>query len=146
MTAIRKSSGSAVSRMQRPGCWPLCPSLDRGKCSPFGEGVALPTRLRFGKLDPEHLPRSNTGVEGYDPERRIDDDMIGTMSTLAALVTKAAAGLEPTSWTCKRRALSEEAMSSAERAVQTTTAALGRRSGAKRQLSGEAISQTMPNF
>jgi uncharacterized protein len=34
------------------------PSLGTREVFAFGEGVALPTRLRFGKLDPHHIPKS----------------------------------------------------------------------------------------
>lgn len=58
------------------GLLAFVPALGTREVFAFGEGVALPTRLRFGHLDPEYLPRSNTGVEGYDPDRRVDDHMI----------------------------------------------------------------------
>jgi hypothetical protein len=36
------------------------PSLGTREAFAFGEGVALPTRLRFSKLAPEHIPRSES--------------------------------------------------------------------------------------
>jgi len=58
------------------GLLAFVPALGTREVFAFGEGVALPTRLRFGELESRYLPRSNTGVEGYDPERRIDDELI----------------------------------------------------------------------
>lgn len=58
------------------GLLAFVPALGTREVFAFGEGVALPTRLRFGELAKEYLPRSNTGVDGYDPDRRIDDELI----------------------------------------------------------------------
>ena len=55
------------------------PSLGTREVFAFGEGVALPTRLRFKKLPPEALPRSNTGAESYDPDRAIDNRLIANV-------------------------------------------------------------------
>ena len=43
---------------------PLLPSLGTGEVLAFGEGVALPTRLKFRQLPPRQLPRSEAVKDG----------------------------------------------------------------------------------
>jgi len=47
-------SDSAASLMD------FMPTMGVGEAVAFGEGVSLPTRIRFDLLPPQHLPRSNT--------------------------------------------------------------------------------------
>ncbi len=58
------------------GLLSFVPALGTREVFAFGEGVALPTRLRFAELDAEFLPRSNTGAEDPDPNRKIDHELI----------------------------------------------------------------------
>jgi len=44
------------------------PSLGTGEAFAFGEGVALPTRLKFGQLPMQLLPKSETVSPGEDGE------------------------------------------------------------------------------
>src|SRR5579862_5537034 len=44
------------------------PSLGTGEAFAFGEGVALPTRLKFGQLPVQLLPKSETVTPGEDEE------------------------------------------------------------------------------
>jgi hypothetical protein len=44
------------------------PSLGTGEAFAFGEGVALPTRLKFGQLPVQLLPKSETVSPGEDDE------------------------------------------------------------------------------
>ncbi len=57
------------------GLLAFVPALGTREVFAFGEGVALPTRLRFAELADEFLPRSNTGAE-IDPNRKIDQELI----------------------------------------------------------------------
>ncbi len=58
------------------GLLAFVPALGTREVFAFGEGVALPTRLRFGRLPDELLPRSNTGADRHDPNQRVDSDLI----------------------------------------------------------------------
>jgi hypothetical protein len=38
------------------------PSLGTREVLAFGEGIALPTRMRFKEVPPQHLPRGESGI------------------------------------------------------------------------------------
>jgi hypothetical protein len=62
------------------GLLAFVPALGTREVFAFGEGVALPTRLRFGELPPELLPRSSTaGQEDTTAGRRVDTGMVATV-------------------------------------------------------------------
>jgi DNA helicase HerA-like ATPase len=54
------------------------PSLGTREAFAFGEGVALPTRLRFSQLAAEHIPRSESvsGSELMDASRGVDQAFV----------------------------------------------------------------------
>jgi uncharacterized protein len=58
------------------------PSLGTGEVFAFGEGVALPTRLRFNKLPTEQLPKSEAIGDGGN------SDAGGGQGSLAAIVDR----------------------------------------------------------
>jgi len=56
------------------------PSLGTREVFAFGEGVALPTRLRFGQLAADHIPKSESISNTHlDPERGIDEAFIASV-------------------------------------------------------------------
>jgi len=57
------------------------PSLGTREVFAFGEGVALPTRLCFGQLAPEHIPRSESmsSSAAIDPEKGVDTAFIASV-------------------------------------------------------------------
>ena len=57
------------------GLLAFVPALGTREVFAFGEGVALPTRIRFGELPPEVLPRSDTGL-GHEANGLVDSEMI----------------------------------------------------------------------
>jgi hypothetical protein len=62
------------------GLLAFVPALGTREVFAFGEGVALPTRLRFGELPPELLPRSSTaGGEDTTAGRRVDTGMVANV-------------------------------------------------------------------
>ncbi len=50
------------------------PSLGMGECIVFGDGVTLPVRMRFDRLDDKYLPRSSTAKFTESWRETIDDD------------------------------------------------------------------------
>ncbi len=60
------------------------PSLGTGEVFAFGEGVALPTRLRFKQLPAKLLPKNEAVASENGVDLRID----GTQSSLAAVVDR----------------------------------------------------------
>src|SRR5262249_16109457 len=53
------------------------PSLATGECLAFGEGVALPMRLRFRMLDPQQIPRSEVARgNGIDVEHGLGYEFV----------------------------------------------------------------------
>ncbi len=55
----------------------VLPSLATGEAVAFGEGVALPTRIRFDRLPPDAMPRGSTARFSEDWQRDIGDaDML----------------------------------------------------------------------
>jgi hypothetical protein len=53
------------------------PSLGTGECLAFGEGVALPMRLKFRQLEPHQLPRSEVARgSGMDVEDGLGPDFV----------------------------------------------------------------------
>ena len=76
MIAIRRSSNRPFP-MPAPASSRCLPRLVRREAIAFGEGVALPTRLRFGDVADEFLPRSQ--IEGrarFDAADAIDEDFV----------------------------------------------------------------------
>jgi hypothetical protein len=59
------------------------PSLGTGEAFAFGEGVALPTRIKFHQLPPQFLPRSETLMSGSG-----DSPAAGEGHSLAAVVER----------------------------------------------------------
>jgi hypothetical protein len=56
------------------------PSLGTREVFAFGEGVALPTRLKFRELPAQFIPRSEAVGRGrLDDERSIDTDFIAAV-------------------------------------------------------------------
>jgi hypothetical protein len=56
------------------------PSLSTGECLAFGEGVALPMRLRFRQLEPHQLPRSEIARDaGVDFETSLGYDFVAAV-------------------------------------------------------------------
>jgi DNA helicase HerA-like ATPase len=56
------------------------PSLGTREVLAFGEGVALPTRLKFKQLPPEHIPQSQVVVNSStDPSSMLTEDFIDTI-------------------------------------------------------------------
>ena len=60
------------------------PSLSTGEVFAFGEGVALPTRLRFKELPAKLLPKS----EAVSSENGLDLRIDGSQSSMAAIVDR----------------------------------------------------------
>ena len=50
------------------------PSLGMGECIVFGDGVTLPVRMRFDRLDDKYLPRSSTAKFTESWRESIDDN------------------------------------------------------------------------
>src|SRR5438105_1901172 len=60
------------------GLLSLVPSLGTREVFAFGEGVALPTRLKFKELASQHIPRSEAiGNVRLDGEQALDGAFIG---------------------------------------------------------------------
>ncbi|MCC7347413.1 MAG: hypothetical protein IT538_08445, partial [Variibacter sp.] len=57
----------------------LVPSLGTREVLAFGEGVAVPTRLKFKHLDKERLPRSEAGSTALSASGSVNDDFIDTV-------------------------------------------------------------------
>jgi DNA helicase HerA-like ATPase len=56
------------------------PSLGTGECLAFGEGVALPMRLKFRQLEPDQIPRSEVARgAGLDIENGLDQDFVAAV-------------------------------------------------------------------
>ncbi|MBV8837823.1 MAG: ATP-binding protein [Alphaproteobacteria bacterium] len=56
------------------------PSLGTREVLAFGEGVALPTRLKFKQLPPEHIPQSQVAVNAAtDPSNAVTEDFIDSI-------------------------------------------------------------------
>jgi len=56
------------------------PSLGTREVLAFGEGVALPTRLKFKQLPPEFIPQSQAGVNAStDPSSALTEDFIDSI-------------------------------------------------------------------
>jgi hypothetical protein len=56
------------------------PSLATGECLAFGEGVALPMRLRFRQLDPHQIPRSEMARgNGIDLEHGLGHEFVSAV-------------------------------------------------------------------
>lgn len=51
----------------------VLPSLATGEAVVFGEGVALPTRIRFDRLPPDAMPRNGTARFSKDWQRDVGD-------------------------------------------------------------------------
>ncbi len=51
----------------------VLPSLATGEAVAFGEGVALPTRIRFDRLPPDAMPRSSTATFSKEWQHDIGD-------------------------------------------------------------------------
>jgi DNA helicase HerA-like ATPase len=60
------------------------PSLGTGEVFAFGEGVALPTRLRFKQLPAKLLPKNEAVNSGNGVDLRLD----GSQNSLAAVVER----------------------------------------------------------
>ena len=63
------------------GLLALVPSLGTREVFAFGEGVALPTRMKFKELASEHIPRSESigSTARVDKEQPLDAAFIGTV-------------------------------------------------------------------
>jgi hypothetical protein len=61
------------------GLLAFVPALGTREVFAFGEGVALPTRLRFGELPPELLPHSNTAGADDAIGRKVDKGLIASV-------------------------------------------------------------------
>jgi hypothetical protein len=57
----------------------LVPSLGTREVLAFGEGVAVPTRLKFKQLDSSQLPRSESGSNALAGDGTVNDDFIDTV-------------------------------------------------------------------
>jgi hypothetical protein len=56
------------------------PSLGTREVLAFGEGVALPTRLKFKELPPEYIPQSQAVINAStDPASSMTEDFIDTI-------------------------------------------------------------------
>src|SRR5438477_45746 len=63
-TAVSDAAGSLIG---------FVPSLGTREVFAFGEGVALPTRLRFMELDRDHIPHSEAVTRAHmDSARTVD--------------------------------------------------------------------------
>jgi DNA helicase HerA-like ATPase len=72
------------------------PSLGTGECLAFGEGVALPMRLRFRQLEPHQLPRSEVARDGgVDFESGLNPDFVAAVLDRWRGVSKADADATP---------------------------------------------------
>jgi uncharacterized protein len=72
------------------------PSLGTGECLAFGEGVALPMRLKFRQLEPHQLPRSEVARDGgVDFESGLNPDFVATVLDRWRGVSKADADATP---------------------------------------------------
>ena len=61
----------------------VLPSLATGEAVVFGEGVAMPTRIRFDKLPPDEMPRSSTAK--FSQEWQVD---VGDAKFLVSIVDR----------------------------------------------------------
>jgi uncharacterized protein len=72
------------------------PSLGTGECLAFGEGVALPMRLKFRQLEPHQLPRSEVARDGgVDFESGLNQDFVAAVLDRWRGVSKADADATP---------------------------------------------------
>src|SRR5262249_21927076 len=56
------------------------PSLGTGECLAFGEGVALPMRLKFRQLEPHEIPRSEVARgAGLDIENGLGYEFVSAV-------------------------------------------------------------------
>jgi hypothetical protein len=55
------------------------PSLGTREVLAFGEGVALPTRMRFKELSAQYLPRSEATIGGSGKPQRLDYDFVASV-------------------------------------------------------------------
>ncbi|HMK80738.1 MAG TPA: ATP-binding protein, partial [Xanthobacteraceae bacterium] len=56
------------------------PSLGTGECLAFGEGVALPMRMRFRRLEPHQLPRSEVARDsGIDFDSGLGSEFVSAV-------------------------------------------------------------------
>jgi uncharacterized protein len=66
------------------------PSLGTGECLAFGEGVALPMRLKFRLLEPDQIPRSEVARgAGLDIEKGLGQEFVSAVLDRWRGVTKA---------------------------------------------------------
>jgi len=72
------------------------PSLGTGECLAFGEGVALPMRLKFRLLEPHQLPKSEVARDGgVDFESGLNQDFVAAVLDRWRGVSKADADATP---------------------------------------------------
>jgi uncharacterized protein len=66
------------------------PSLGTGECLAFGEGVALPMRLKFRLLEPDQIPRSEVARgAGLDIEKGLGQEFVSAVLDRWRGITKA---------------------------------------------------------
>ena len=72
------------------------PSLGTGECLAFGEGVALPMRMRFRRLEPHQLPKSEVARDArIDFDAGLNQDFVAAVLDRWRGVTKADAEAPP---------------------------------------------------
>jgi len=72
------------------------PSLGTGECLAFGEGVALPMRMRFRRLEPHQLPKSEVARDArIDFDTGLNQDFVAAVLDRWRGVTKADAEAPP---------------------------------------------------
>jgi DNA helicase HerA-like ATPase len=72
------------------------PSLGTGECLAFGEGVALPMRLKFRRLEPHQIPKSEVARDArIDFEAGLSQDFVAAVLDRWRGVTKADADAPP---------------------------------------------------
>jgi hypothetical protein len=101
------------------------PSLGTREAFAFGEGVALPTRLRFRDLPAEYLPKSDAvSNASADFGRRVGEDFIATVidrwrgATLSKRIRPADEGAETNPVHAQRRPLDPERYSILKKQVR----------------------------
>jgi hypothetical protein len=66
------------------------PSLGTGECLAFGEGVALPMRLKIRQLEPHQIPRSEVARgAGLDIEKGLGQEFVAAVLDRWRGITKA---------------------------------------------------------
>ena len=136
MTATRRLLRSAVADTAA-NLLAFLPSLGTGEAFAFGEGVALPTRLKFRQLPAQLLPKSETVMLGDAPAATDNHSLAAVVERWRGRVAKPRLG----GCRCGRRGQASGGRDVRRAAIAAAATAAAGSSGAATAATGRARSQ-----